>query len=133
MVIRYRGTSPKLGTSQGECPYPCTQVSFFGDDGGDEVVGLSLSFRLRTQFSSCNLLISCSSSTIFSHNTFLFSYRRRKGINWILDLFTVFGRLDFLNSTCISPGWGKEASSSSELASPIPFMLTSRSSSVDHP
>jgi hypothetical protein len=21
VVIRYRGTSPKLGTSQGECPY----------------------------------------------------------------------------------------------------------------
>ena len=23
MVIRYRGTSPKLGSCQGECPYPC--------------------------------------------------------------------------------------------------------------
>ena len=23
MMIRYRDTSPKLGTSQGECPYPC--------------------------------------------------------------------------------------------------------------
>ena len=44
MVIRYRGTSPKLGTSQGWCPYPCTQVSFFGDDG-DEVVGLSSVFQ----------------------------------------------------------------------------------------
>ena len=27
---------PNLGTSQGWYPYPCTQVSFFGD-GGDEV------------------------------------------------------------------------------------------------
>ena len=39
MMIRYQGTSPKLGTSQGECLYPCTQVSFFDDGGGDEVVG----------------------------------------------------------------------------------------------
>mgnify|MGYP005836138013 CR=1 FL=1 len=49
MVIRYRGISPKLGTSQGECPYPCTQVSFFGeedDDGcGDEVAILSPGFK----------------------------------------------------------------------------------------
>ena len=26
MVIRYRGNSPKLGTSQGDCPYPCLVV-----------------------------------------------------------------------------------------------------------
>ena len=42
MVIRYQGTSPKLGSFQGECPYSCIYVSFFGggdDDGvGDEVV-----------------------------------------------------------------------------------------------
>ena len=36
MVIRYRGTSPKLGSSQGECPYPCAQVSF---GGGNEEKG----------------------------------------------------------------------------------------------
>ena len=35
MVIRYQGTSPKLGSCEGECPYPCDYVSFFGgDDGG---------------------------------------------------------------------------------------------------
>ena len=45
MVIRYRGTSPKLGTSLGWCPYSCSQVSFFGDGGGDEVVSLSFNFR----------------------------------------------------------------------------------------
>ena len=28
MVIRYQGTSPKLGSCQGECPYPCDYVSF---------------------------------------------------------------------------------------------------------
>ena len=28
IVIRYRGTSPKLGSCQGECPYPCYYVSF---------------------------------------------------------------------------------------------------------
>jgi len=47
MVIRYRGTSPKLGSSQGECPYPCVQVPFGGEDdegGGDEVVGSSSGF-----------------------------------------------------------------------------------------
>ena len=32
------GNLPKLRTSQGWCPYPCTQVSFFGgeDEGGGE-------------------------------------------------------------------------------------------------
>ena len=35
MVIRYQGTSPKLGSCQGECPYPCDYVSFFvGEEGG---------------------------------------------------------------------------------------------------
>src|SRR3954464_3072467 len=29
IVIRYRGTSPKLGSCQGECPYPCDYISFF--------------------------------------------------------------------------------------------------------
>ena len=50
VVIRYRGTSPKLGSSQGECPYPCTQVSFDCEDdegGGDEVVGLSSGFQAK--------------------------------------------------------------------------------------
>ena len=36
MVIRYRGTSPKLGGCQGECPYPYDYVSFVG--GGDDGV-----------------------------------------------------------------------------------------------
>ena len=50
MVIRYRGISPKLGTSQGECPYACTQVSFGGEDdegGGDEAESLSFDFQGR--------------------------------------------------------------------------------------
>ena len=44
MVIRYRGTSPKRRSCQGECPYPCIYVSFFGggDDGAiDEVVNFN--------------------------------------------------------------------------------------------
>ena len=43
MVIRYRGTSPKLGSCQGECPYPSIYVSFFGggDNGVVDDVGLS--------------------------------------------------------------------------------------------
>ena len=54
VAIRYRGTSPKLGSSQGECPYPCAQVSFGGGDeegggvdvgGGDDVVRLSSNFQ----------------------------------------------------------------------------------------
>ena len=47
MVIRYRGTSPKLGSCQGECPYPCVYVSFFGggDDGVVDDVGLSSIFQ----------------------------------------------------------------------------------------
>ena len=37
IVIRYRGTSPKLGSCQGECPYPYDYVSFAGEeDGGDD-------------------------------------------------------------------------------------------------
>ena len=50
MVIRHRGASPKLGTSQWDCPYPCTQVCFGGEDdegGGDEVVGLSSGFQCK--------------------------------------------------------------------------------------
>ena len=35
-MIRYWGTSPKLGSCQGECPYPCVYVSFLG--GGDDGV-----------------------------------------------------------------------------------------------
>src|SRR3989337_2731397 len=103
MVIRYRGTSPKLGTSQGECPYPCAQVSFFGGGGDGEVVSL-FSLRLRMKFSSLKSSTSCSSFNTFLHNASLLCCRKWDGINWILDLFTVFGRLNFLNSTCISPG-----------------------------
>ena len=35
MVIRYQGTSPKLGGCQGECPYPDDYV-LGGDGGGDD-------------------------------------------------------------------------------------------------
>ena len=34
IVIRYRGTSPKLGCCQGECPYPRDYVSLVGEEGG---------------------------------------------------------------------------------------------------
>ena len=34
MVIWYRGTSPKLGSCQGECPYLCDYVSFAGEERG---------------------------------------------------------------------------------------------------
>src|SRR3989337_1630530 len=116
MVIRYRGTSPKLGSCQGECPYPCIYISFFGggDDGVDDVVGLSsifLSLRLKIEFSSLKSSISCSSLNILLHNSCLFSCKRRKGINSILGFFALLGRLDFLNSTCMSPGWGNGTSS----------------------
>ena len=33
MVIRYRGTSPKLGSCQGEFPCPCDYISFAGEVG----------------------------------------------------------------------------------------------------
>ena len=47
MVIQYRGTSPKLGSCQGECPYPCDYVSFLGsgDEGVVDDVGLSSIFQ----------------------------------------------------------------------------------------
>src|SRR3989337_2623731 len=99
MVIRYRDTSPKLGTSQGECPYPCDQVSFFGDGG----VASLASLHLRMKFSSLKSSFSCSRFNTLLHNASLLSCRNWEGINWILGLLTVFGWLDFLNSTCISP------------------------------
>ena len=34
IVIRYRGTSPKFGSCQGECPYPCDYISLVGEEGG---------------------------------------------------------------------------------------------------
>ena len=43
MVIRYRGISPKLGSCQGECPYPCDEVPFFVVGGGGVVDDASLS------------------------------------------------------------------------------------------
>ena len=36
IVIRYRGTSPKLGSCQGECPYPYDYVSFAGEEGAGD-------------------------------------------------------------------------------------------------
>ena len=54
MVIRYRGTSPKLGSCEGECPYPCDYISFAGEEGGGDGlvdgVDFSLNLRLRTEF-----------------------------------------------------------------------------------
>ena len=46
-MIRYWGTSPKLGSCQGECPYPCDYVSFAGEEGGGVVdnAGLSSIFQ----------------------------------------------------------------------------------------
>ena len=44
IVIRYRGTSPKLGSCQGECPYPCIYVSFFG--GGDVIFLAMMPLRI---------------------------------------------------------------------------------------
>ena len=47
IVIRYRGTSPKLGSCQGECPYPCDYISLVGEEGGGVVddAGLSSIFQ----------------------------------------------------------------------------------------
>ena len=70
IVIRYRGTSPKLGSCQGECPYPCDYVSLVGEEGGGDV-GLvdGLVFSLKSS-------ISCSRLSIFLHSSFLFSCKR---------------------------------------------------------
>ena len=104
MVIRYRGTFPKLGSCQGECPYPCVHVSFFGgdNDGVVDDVGFFLNLRLRMEFCSLRSSISCSRLNILLHSSCLFSCKRRKGINSILGFFALLGRLDFLNSTCMS-------------------------------
>ena len=51
IVIRYWCTSHKIGSCQGECPYPSDYVSFF-------VVGVIFlaMIPLRTRFSSSSLL-----------------------------------------------------------------------------
>ena len=54
------GHSPKLGGCQGECPYPCDYVSFFG--GGD-VIFLAM-MHLSIRFSSSSLLTCCLRSFI---------------------------------------------------------------------
>jgi len=55
IVIRYRGTSPKLGGFHWECPYPCDYISLVGEEGGGVVdlvdgIDFSLNLRLRTAF-----------------------------------------------------------------------------------
>ena len=45
MVIRYRGTSPKLGSCQGECPYPSDYFFGGGEVGIVDDVGLSSVFQ----------------------------------------------------------------------------------------
>ena len=73
IVIRYRGTSPKLGSCQGECPYPCDYVSFF-------IVGVIFlaMIPLRMRFSS-------SSFMILSHKSPLLFYWKREGIDRLCD------------------------------------------------
>ena len=100
MVIRYRGTSPKLGSCQGECPYPCDYFFGGGEVGivDDGVVAFFFSsLRLRLKFSSLRSSFSSSSFIIFLHSAALMSCKKCGGIDWTL------GRLHFLNSTCISP------------------------------
>ena len=82
------------------------QLVFVGEEGDGFVdgVGFFLNLRLRTEFWPLRSSISYSRLSIFLHNSCLFSYKRRKGINLILGFFTLSGRLDFLNSTCMSPG-----------------------------
>ena len=36
IVIRYQGTSPKLGRCQGGCPYLCDYISLVGEEGGGD-------------------------------------------------------------------------------------------------
>ena len=47
MVIQYRGTSPKLSSCQGECPYPCDYVSLAGEEDGGVVDDVGLSSILQ--------------------------------------------------------------------------------------
>ena len=56
VVIQYRGTSPKLGISQGECTYPCSEVSFFGG-GDDEVDDVVASYFSLSRYSNLWLML----------------------------------------------------------------------------
>ena len=74
MVIRYGGISLKLGSSQGECPYSCTQVSFGGEDdegGGDEVSHSRLNRYSNLQMTLQRVMMH-SSIKIFSQERNLF-------------------------------------------------------------
>ena len=134
MVIRYRGTLQAWQLPRG-VPIPDAQFFFVGEEGGYFVdgVGFFLNLRLRIEFWSLRSSISCSRLSIYLHSSCLFSCKRRKGINSILGFFTLSGRLDFLNSTCMSPSWGSGTSSSSELVSYFPFWSQSSSSPVVQP
>ena len=45
MVIRYQGTSPKLDSFQGECPYTCDYVLGGGEAGVVDDAGFSSIFQ----------------------------------------------------------------------------------------
>ena len=74
------------------------------DDGVLDGVCFFLNLRLRIEFCSPRSSISRSSLNTFLHSSCLFSCKRRKGINSIFGFFALSGRLDLLNSTCISLG-----------------------------
>ena len=68
IVIRYWGTSPKLGGCQGECPYPYDHISFFGG-GDDGVVDDVVPHFERRRYSNLRMMLwrvmICSCNRIF--------------------------------------------------------------------
>ena len=113
MVIRYWGTSPKLGSCQGECPYTCIYVSFFR--GGDEgVVDEVVSHIERRRFSNLWIMplsaVICSFNKIFSRVRYLFCMRAnsiilKASISVVVDGYIkVEGHLLILLSE-IDPPW----------------------------
>ena len=141
------GHSPKLGSCQGECPYPCDYVSLFGD--GDVIFLAMMSLRIR--FSSSSLLTCCLRSTISFRSfpviakapctqgcsiaageplTLFFIFSKER--NLILEGTTEFGIAE-LCSSVMNSAWRREVTSWSSSMASILFKSACISSSIDGP
>lgn len=146
-MIRYRGTSPKLSSCEGECPYPCDYVSFFGD--GD-VIFLAM-MPLRIRLSSLSLLSCCLRSIIALRSfpvtskapctegcciatgeqaTLFFIFSEERDLT--LEGITEFGIAELCSSPIVNPARKREVTSRSSMAS-ILIKSASISSSVAGP
>lgn len=150
-MIRYRDTSPKLETNQRECPYQNTQAWSFG--GGDILLAIiprrirfspsnATTFSWRALYLAENSFVTLRASIAFLGRSMvgvesMSSYTGWERVFWTLITPTEILILDLLNSTNMSPRWGKGAYSSSSSSLMTSFVgslrLAAISSFVVHP